>query len=231
MKVCRYQCPAIFDIVAADYLQAVDLADKVLELEIRITILVIRYSSSENPLGPTLGCGCSEATMSVHAIMRSTAHRAIFPAPSFAPAPSLGLGSRVLQTRSFRLASTNNTTWSLQSPARKPTKARQGIQNPSFSTSAATMSAANFLSAIQHRRTHYVLNDKSPVSDDRIEEILKTTVQAVPSSFNAQSVRYVVLLKDQHKKFWDIVLKLLQPHIKEATREGTEKRLAGFRAA
>ena len=93
------------------------------------------------------------------------------------------------------------------------------------------MSADNFLTAVQNRRTHYALNDKSPVSDDRIKEIVKTTVQYVPSAFNVQSTRYVVLLKDQHKKLWDIVSDILQPHIKEETREGTEKRIAGFRAA
>lgn len=89
----------------------------------------------------------------------------------------------------------------------------------------------SFLDAVQGRRSQYALGSENPIGDARLQEILRTTVQNVPSSFNAQSTRYVALLKDEHKKFWGIVAELLEPHIKEETRERTEGRLKMFREA
>ena len=97
-----------------------------------------------------------------------------------------------------------------------------------------TISTDDFIKAIQHRRTVYPLNDKSPVSDARIEEIVKGVMITTPSSFNTQSGRVVVLLGEQHKKLWDIIrehaLPLLQ-HAGEDVVKMMEQRFAMFKAA
>lgn len=90
---------------------------------------------------------------------------------------------------------------------------------------------SSFLEAVKARHSQYTLGNQNPIGDERVEEILRTTVQNVPSSFNAQSTRYVVLLKDEHRKLWNIVAEVLEPHIKEETREKTEGRLKMFREA
>ena len=54
--------------------------------------------------------------------------------------------------------------------------------------------ARSFKEAIQHRRTHYGIGNNSPISDNEIHEIIKTAVTHVPSAFNSQSTRIVLLL-------------------------------------
>lgn len=88
----------------------------------------------------------------------------------------------------------------------------------------------NFLDALANRRSIYALNKTSPISDDRIEEIVTHLVRNVPSSFNSQSARLVLLLKDEHDKFWDIVRDVLKAMVPEDAWEHTGNRIAGFRA-
>lgn len=92
---------------------------------------------------------------------------------------------------------------------------------------ASTMS---FLDATTNRRSIYALNKNSPISDARIEEIITHLVKNVPSSFNSQSARLVLLLKDEHDKFWDIVRDILKAIVPEDKWESTGNRIAGFRA-
>jgi len=65
--------------------------------------------------------------------------------------------------------------------------------------------------AIQHRRTIYALNKDIPIDDKKIEQIAKHAVLHVPSSFNSQSARLVVLVKEEHDKFWDITRRFSRP--------------------
>lgn len=85
--------------------------------------------------------------------------------------------------------------------------------------------------AIVHRRTIYQLNKKAPIDEKRLESILNTAVLEVPSSFNSQSARLVVLLKDEHDKFWDVVRDILKAHVPEDKWEHTGQRIQGFKNA
>ena len=85
--------------------------------------------------------------------------------------------------------------------------------------------------AAKNRRTIYKLEKKSSISDEKIKDILTTAIKDVPSSFNSQSTRLVVLLKDEHDKFWDVVRDILKAHVPEDKWEYTGNRIAGFRNA
>ncbi|KAF3941555.1 hypothetical protein ABW19_dt0205054 [Dactylella cylindrospora] len=89
----------------------------------------------------------------------------------------------------------------------------------------------SFIDAIKARRTYYALKPESPISDDRIVELAKTAITVLPSSFNSQSARLVVLLHDHHKKLWDITNEALLAIIPEAQHEATSQKLGGFRNA
>lgn len=62
----------------------------------------------------------------------------------------------------------------------------------------------------KNRRTLYNLKAESPVSDSTIEKIVQDAVLHVPSSFNTQTTRIVLLLHQEHQKLWDIALEVLQ---------------------
>ena len=60
----------------------------------------------------------------------------------------------------------------------------------------------SFEEALKHRRTYYSITNQSPVSDEEIERIVNLAVTHVPSAFNSQSTRVVLLLGENHKKLW-----------------------------
>ena len=88
-----------------------------------------------------------------------------------------------------------------------------------------------FKDAVQNRRTIYQLTKKSTISDDKIKDIVTTAIKDVPSAFNCQSARLVVLLKGEHDKFWGIVETILKAHVPEDKWEHTGNRLAMFKDA
>ncbi|CAK7274569.1 type II nitroreductase [Sporothrix epigloea] len=91
--------------------------------------------------------------------------------------------------------------------------------------------ADTLLELIQGRRSYYALSKDLPISKDRIQDIVKAAIRQVPSSFNSQSNRVVILFGDEHVKFWSIVREALQPFITPETSEKTNTRLALFEAS
>ena len=93
------------------------------------------------------------------------------------------------------------------------------------------MSASTpFFEAVKSRRSVYQLKKESPISDSRIEEIVTEALLHVPSSFNSQSTRMVILLKEEHIKLWDIVqngLKAVMPAEQYSSREQKISKLQG----
>ncbi|KAJ5518530.1 hypothetical protein N7453_000952 [Penicillium expansum] len=91
----------------------------------------------------------------------------------------------------------------------------------SFSSSTrkqAPTPAANMPSTLidlaKNRRTIYNLSKKSPVADSKIEELVNAAILNVPSAFNTQSTRLVVLLHDQHDRLWDIAIEAFEGLVK-----------------
>lgn len=90
---------------------------------------------------------------------------------------------------------------------------------------------SNFLQAIQNRRSVYGLGRNVSLTETEIEDLIKTTVKASPSAFNAQSTRAVILFGDAHEKLWDLTESSLKPLTPPEAFEGTKEKLASFRAA
>ena len=56
-----------------------------------------------------------------------------------------------------------------------------------------------FAEAMAHRRSYYSIGSDSSVLDEEIVHIIREAVKNVPSAFNSQSTRIVLLLGDEHK--------------------------------
>lgn len=104
-----------------------------------------------------------------------------------------------------------------------------------FSTTRTTFkmsgNANAFLDAVKARRTYYPLSKDLPISKERIDEIVKTALANVPSSFNSQSNRVVVLHGAEHEKFWDIATGVLKAIVPADQWEGTAGKMAMFKGA
>jgi hypothetical protein len=89
----------------------------------------------------------------------------------------------------------------------------------------------HFFDAVEARHTFYQLENKSPISDERIEEIVNFAVKHCPSAFNVQSARAVVLLREQHEKLWDIGDAAVKRTLPEGAYQYLAPRIKGFRDA
>ncbi len=79
--------------------------------------------------------------------------------------------------------------------------------------------------ALKLRRSYYAVSNKSLISDEEIENIVKFAVKHVPSAFNSQSTRLVLLLGEQHRKFWDIVKETLRKIVSAEAFKATETKV------
>ncbi|EMD30868.1 hypothetical protein CERSUDRAFT_69697 [Gelatoporia subvermispora B] len=91
------------------------------------------------------------------------------------------------------------------------------------------MSSAAFLEAVESRRSVYAISPESPISDEKIQEIVAFAVKHAPSSFNVQSGRVVLLLGNDHKKLWDITEDVLKPVVPAEQFPATQQKVQGFR--
>lgn len=92
-------------------------------------------------------------------------------------------------------------------------------------------STSAFFDAVKGRRSIYALEPESPVSDARVQELVRDAMLHVPSSFNSQSTRIVILIKDEHKKYWHMAKSTLAEGMDEETAKKSLGRIDGFEAA
>ena len=85
----------------------------------------------------------------------------------------------------------------------------------------------NFKEALKHRRSYYHITNTSPISDAEIKEIIDCAVTNVPSAFNSQSTRIVLLLGENHKKLWNITKEILKKIVPETSFPATEAKIDG----
>lgn len=83
----------------------------------------------------------------------------------------------------------------------------------------------NFKEALLHRRSYYDLSPESPITETQIEEILRFALKHVPSAFNSQSTRLVLLLHEHHTAFWKIVKRTLRAVVPEDSFAQTEDKI------
>lgn len=83
--------------------------------------------------------------------------------------------------------------------------------------------------AIEDRRTIYGISKESTISDERIEEIINHAAKHVPSAFNSQSARVVLLLNKEHDELWNLVLEALRPYVPEENFAATQERIDSFK--
>ncbi|KAK3499215.1 Nitroreductase-like protein [Neurospora hispaniola] len=107
------------------------------------------------------------------------------------------------------------------------------IHTSSSSKMSSTQISANaVLDLIKQRRTYYPLSkDLGSLTTERINEIVKEALQHVPSSFNSQSNRVVVLLGAEHEKLWDITTETLKAIVPEDSFASTAGKMAMFKGA
>lgn len=92
------------------------------------------------------------------------------------------------------------------------------------------MISENFFKALKSRRTYYSISCASPVSDDKIIQVVHEAVKHTPSAFNSQNSRVIILLGDHHKQLWNLIEDTLKGMIPEDKFAPTAEKMESFRA-
>jgi hypothetical protein len=88
-----------------------------------------------------------------------------------------------------------------------------------------------FNQVIENRRSIYALDKASPVSEEEIRSIVEHAVKFVPSAFNSQSSRVVILFGAQHDRLWDITRETLRKLVPEDSFAKTNEKMDAFQNA
>lgn len=82
---------------------------------------------------------------------------------------------------------------------------------------------------VENRRSFYSIDKKSPISDQEIQEIIEHAVKYVPSAFNSQSARVVLLLGENHDQLWEITRETLRKIVPADSFSSTDEKINGFK--
>ena len=83
----------------------------------------------------------------------------------------------------------------------------------------------NLKKVIESRRSYYNISGKSPISNAEIKKLIDCAVQHVPSAFNSQTSRLVLLLNDNHKKLWNIVKSEIRKRVSDEAYQGSKAKI------
>ena len=107
----------------------------------------------------------------------------------------------------------------------------QQIYLPSARTASAMAESKSLPDAISSRRSYYQMTTESTISDARIKELIAHTIKHVPSAFNSQTTRMVVVLKEKHEELWDAIMEVYKVQLPAEKFEHAKGRMVGFRKA
>ena len=85
-----------------------------------------------------------------------------------------------------------------------------------------------FLSLAKKRRSIYALGKDISLSEDEVVSLIKESVKQAPSAFNSQSSRILILLGNEHIKFWEITRSQLKKIVPEEKFQATSDKLESF---
>lgn len=68
----------------------------------------------------------------------------------------------------------------------------------------------NFYDVVKGRRSYYGIGKEVVVSHDKIQEIVEHAVKYVPSAFNSQTTRVLVLLDNANDDLWNLTMEVLR---------------------
>lgn len=85
----------------------------------------------------------------------------------------------------------------------------------------------SFKDALKARRTFYQIDNKSTLSDKEIRDLIRFAVEYVPSAFNSQTTRVVLLTGRAHEKLWAIVKDTLRKLVPADAFVRTEQKVDG----
>ncbi len=92
------------------------------------------------------------------------------------------------------------------------------------------MNSKTFYQAIENRRSIYAIGTSKTIPESRVQEIVQHAVTHVPTAFNSQSGRVVILFGKESNKFWEMVKGALRKIVPAEQFPKSEEKIDGFNA-
>ena len=90
---------------------------------------------------------------------------------------------------------------------------------------------SQLLENLRRRRSIYQIGKNVSAAPDEIVALIEDVVEQIPSSFNGQTSRVVVLFGQEHHTLWQIVKDTLRPLLSDEQFEQTSQKVDGLFAA
>ena len=87
-----------------------------------------------------------------------------------------------------------------------------------------------FLESLRKRRSIYSIDKSIGIKDQELVDFIREITQNTPSAYNSESQRVVVLLKDKHDLFWEMVKEEIKKIVKPEDYKKSEEKLNAFKA-
>lgn len=84
-----------------------------------------------------------------------------------------------------------------------------------------------FNEAVEKRRSFYQINNQSTLTEAELLDLIRFAVENVPSAFNSQTTRIVLLTGKAHQRLWNIVKETLRKLVSAETFVKTEQKIDG----
>lgn len=82
-----------------------------------------------------------------------------------------------------------------------------------------------FFEAVANRRSYYAIGKEKIVPEDKIQEIVNVAVKHIPSSFNSQTGRVVILFNKNHLRLWEIVKEELRKILSDTNYNDSKEKI------
>ena len=79
--------------------------------------------------------------------------------------------------------------------------------------------------AVEHRRSIYHLGSDIPFTEEEITDLVTHSIWFAPTPRNCQSGRVIILFKDQHTRFWNLVKEIYKPMLTPGQFDHLDKRI------
>lgn len=88
----------------------------------------------------------------------------------------------------------------------------------------------NYLKIMKERRSIYHISEEISIDEEDVIKMVEEAILHSPTGFNMQSGKAVVLMNEEHKQLWDIVMETLRKIVPAESFSSTEDKINAFKA-
>ena len=82
-----------------------------------------------------------------------------------------------------------------------------------------------FIEAVSNRRSYYHLSNKAVIDDSAITALIDSLLYTMPTPFNVQASRIVLLMGEHHRELWQMLTDILRKMLPDETFRSSHEKI------